>query len=225
MSLLQFLQEAQPRSAGVNVEYRLACSGEFYNRKVLTYDWRKSDVTRILLERPFPIFVASRPFDSYPQEMCVQVALNTVTEEGGSPSMRSSRTFLPDTDVIEDLCALLTLLSRRLVSPVTKTREKHEGADAACWYQSEIPMPILHGPKFVAWPRRPATVITSATGQAFKSNDPPPVGVDPDALAKFLLDLPSTPNAEDIVHAARLYQSALELIEELPDTAYLTLVP
>lgn len=224
MYLLKFLQEAPDRSAGVNVEYRLACSGEFYNRKVLTSDGRKNDVTRILLERPFPIFVTSQPFDSYPQELCVRVTLNTVTEEGGSPSVRGYRTFLPDTDVIEDLCAVLTLLSRRLVSLVTKTREKHGDAYAARWYQSEIPMPIIHGSKVVAWPRRAATVITSATGQTFKSNDPPPVGVDPDALAKFLVELPGMPNAQEIVYAARLYKSALELIEDRPDTAYLALV-
>jgi hypothetical protein len=216
MYLLKFLEEARSRSAGVNVEYRLACSGEFYNRKVLTHDWRKSDVTRILLEQPFPIFVASQPFDSYPQELCVRLTLNTVTEEGGSPEMRGSRTFLPDTNVIEDLCSVLTLLSRRLVSPVTKTREKYN--------QSDIPMPILHGSKVVVWPRRAATIITSVTGQAFKSNDPPPVGVDPDALTKFLIDLPGIPNAQEIVYAARLYRSALELIEDRPDTAYLTLV-
>ena len=85
MYLLKFLEEARSRSAGVNVEYRLACSGEFYNRKVLTHDWRKSDVTRILLEQPFPIFVASQPFDSYPQELCVRLTLNTVTEEPRLP--------------------------------------------------------------------------------------------------------------------------------------------
>ena len=52
----------------------------------------------------------------------------------------------------------------------------------------------------------------------------PPVGVDPHALAKFLIELPGMPNAQDIVHAARLYKSALELIEDRPDTAYLALV-
>lgn len=50
------------------------------------------------------------------------------------------------------------------------------------------------------------------------------MGVDPQALAKFLVELPSMPNAQDIVHAARLYKSALELIEDRPDTAYLALV-
>lgn len=224
MYLLKFLRQAQDRSAGVNVEYRLACSGEFYNRKVLTFDWRKSDITRILLERPFPVFVVSQPFDSYPQELCVRITLNFVSEEGGSPSMRGIRTFLPDIDVIEDLCAVLTLLSRRLVSPAMKTREKHDDDYSGRWYQSEIPTPVLRPSKVVVWPRRPATVITSATGQTFKSNDPPPVGIDTTALEKFLVDLPNRPNADAIVHAARLYKSALELIDDRPDTAYLTLV-
>ena len=49
MYLLKFLHEKQERPTGVEVEYRLACSGEFYNRKVETADWRKSDVTRIPL--------------------------------------------------------------------------------------------------------------------------------------------------------------------------------
>jgi hypothetical protein len=225
MYLLKFLQESRDRSAGINVEYRLACSGEFYNRKAVTHDWRKSDVSRVLLERPFPIFVASQPFDSYPQELCVRTTLNFVTETGGSPAMRGSLTFLPDSDVIDDLCAVLTLLSRRLVSVVTKTREKYDDdAHAARWYQSEVPTPIIYGSKIVAWRRRPATVITSATGQTVESNDPPPVGVDPEALAKFLIELSDIANAQEIIHAARLYKSALELIEDRPDTAYLTLV-
>jgi hypothetical protein len=224
MYLLKFLQQPRDLSAGINVEYRLACSGEFYNRNVVTYDWRKSDASRILLKQPFPISVASRPFDSYPQELCARVTLNFVTETAGSPAIRGTKTFLPDSDVIEDLCAVLTLLSRRLVSVVAKTREKHDDSYAARGYHSDIPMPIIYGSKIVAWARRPATVVTSAVGQTIKSNDPPAVGVDPDALAKFLIELPEITNAQDIVHAARLYKSALELIEDRPDTAYLRLV-
>jgi hypothetical protein len=67
MYLLKFLEKAQNRPTGVEVEYRLACSGEFYNRLVETYDWRKSDVTRVLLREPFLVFVTSQPFDSYPK--------------------------------------------------------------------------------------------------------------------------------------------------------------
>jgi hypothetical protein len=39
------------------VEYRLACSGVLYNRRVITADWRKSDASRILLREPVELFV------------------------------------------------------------------------------------------------------------------------------------------------------------------------
>ena len=224
MDLLKFLEKAQDQPIGIEVEYRLACSGEFYNRKAETFDWRKSDVSRILLDKPFLIFITSRPFDSYPQELCVRMTLNYVTEQAGAPNARGTRIFLPDEDVIEDLCAILSLLSRRLVSTVTKISEKLDDKSSPRGLPSEVPMPILGDTRVIAWRRRPVTVITRRAGQEFKSNDPPPVGVDPQALARFLIGLPSTPNAQDIVHTARLYKSALELIEDRPDTAYLALV-
>jgi hypothetical protein len=165
MYLLKFLQEARDRAIGVEVEYRLACSGEFYNRKVQTWDWRKSDVARILLDQPFSIFVTSRPFDSYPQELCARMTLNFVGEDGGAPNARHSITFLPDDDVVEDLCAVLSLLSRRLVSTITKTREKHDDPDTPHWFPSDMPMPILDRPKVIAWRPKPGTVITGWDSQ------------------------------------------------------------
>jgi ribosomal protein S9 len=144
MYLLKFLEEAQDRSiGGEEVEYRLACSAEFYNRKVITSDWRKSDVARILLDKPFLIFVATQPFDSYPQEFCVRMTLNRVTEEAGASNARGVRIFLPDEDVIEDLCAILSLLSRRLISTVAKTRQKLDDQSTPRGLPSEAPMPIL----------------------------------------------------------------------------------
>ena len=87
MYLLRFLEAASTLTANsdagpVGVEYRLACSGEFYNRRVETFDWRKSDITRVLLRGPFELFVASQPFDSYPQELCMRLNLAVVTEQG-----------------------------------------------------------------------------------------------------------------------------------------------
>jgi hypothetical protein len=225
MYLLKFLEKAEDQCiGGEEVEYRLACSGEFHNRKVETFDWRKSDVARILLDKPFLIFVASQPFDSYPQELCVRMTLNRVTEEAGAPNARGVRRFLPDEDVIEDLCAILSLLSRRLISTVAKTRQKLDDQSTPRGLPSEVPMPILGHTKVNTWRRRPITIITGWTSQEFRSNDPPPVGVDPQVLGKFLIELPSMRNAQDVVHAARLYKSALELIEDRPDTAYLALV-
>lgn len=33
-------------------EYRFLCSGELYRGSVLTWDWRKSAITRIVLDSP-----------------------------------------------------------------------------------------------------------------------------------------------------------------------------
>jgi hypothetical protein len=109
MYALRFLKErleGKPPAGEVEVEYRLACSGELYNRSIKTGDWRKSDATRILLRTPFELFVASQPFDDYPQELCARLVLTRAIES----DQLFSRGFLPDKDVIEDLCSLLTLL-------------------------------------------------------------------------------------------------------------------
>jgi hypothetical protein len=204
MYILRALQELGGRSTGVNVEYRLACSGEFYRHGVLTGDWRKSDVTRLLLDEPFPMFVVSRPFEEFPQELCIRFSINRVTESDGN----FSRSILPDVEVVDDLCALLTLLSRRLITRVVKTREKLDDPHSTKWYQSELPMPVVSHPQVVAWRRNPNT----------------PVAVDSLSLTQFLTKLPSLPHAQEIVHAARLYKYALESIEDRPDTAYLALI-
>src|SRR5215813_13867667 len=126
MYLLHFLRNyeklAVERSAyHSNVEYRLACSGELFNRRVLTYDWRKSDVTRVLLRSPFELFVVSRPFHSYPQELALRFGVDYAKEESGN---NFTSTFLPDDEVVEDLCAVLTLLARRLITMVVNTRQQ-----------------------------------------------------------------------------------------------------
>jgi hypothetical protein len=121
MYFVKFLQTPDHQAGGDQVEYRLVCSGEFFNRTVLTYDWRKSDATRILLEEPFSLLVASRPFDTYPQELCLRLTVAEVTEQATHGTSTSSLIFLPDDDIVEDICAILSLLSRRLISPVVKT--------------------------------------------------------------------------------------------------------
>jgi hypothetical protein len=84
MYFLKFLEKARDRSGiasdGVEVEYRLACSGELYNRKVLTADHRKGDITRVLLRSPIELFVASQPFSDYPQELCARMKIGQITE-------------------------------------------------------------------------------------------------------------------------------------------------
>lgn len=74
------------------------------------------------------------------------------------------------------------------------------------------------------WDRRPATIVTSMGGQRVIDNNPPPVGVDPEAFSEFLLKLPHIPRAVDVVYASRLYKTALGLIESQPDIAYQLLI-
>jgi len=224
MYALGFLKERSEgkHSVGaVEVEYRLACSGELYNRNVQTGDWRKSDASRILLRTPFELFVASHPFEDYPQELCARLVLTYATES----EQLFTRTFLPDKDVIEDICSLLSLLSRRLIAPVAKIRERHTTEIAALGsYGTDVPIPIMVQSHVASWKKRPATVITSIQQQQIINNDPPPVGVDDDALSELLTKLPTIKSAEKIVHAARLYRTALESIESRPDIAYQLLI-
>jgi hypothetical protein len=221
---LAFLEAARANAgnvaAGIDVEYRLACSGEFYNRSAVAADRRKSDITRVLLRAPFELFVASQPFDDYPQELCARIQVQQVTESDYSGPVHDTHIFVPDEDIIEDLCSLLTLLSRRLVSPVGKTRERHPRADTGLGsYDSDFPVPILKMPRFAFWSSRPISTVRNAKEQA-----PPPVGVSAGALTDVLLKLPDIPRATEVVYAARLYRSALEYLESRPDIAYQLLV-
>lgn len=228
MYLLQFLAGPSSHTGAVNVEYRLACSGELCNRKVLLAgDYRKSDASRVLLLTPLELFVVGNPFDKYPQELCIRLNLSNVTESEGSASI----TFRPDQDVVEDFCSILSLLSRRLISPIAKIRERHPDYssglglhDASGSYASEFPAPIMQLSEAPVWGPRPLTIITTMEGQQVINNNPPLVGVDPWALSEFLLRLPNVPKADQLVYAARLYRAALEIIENRPDIAYLLLI-
>jgi hypothetical protein len=196
----------------------------------MTFDWRKSDATRLLLAEPFSLQVASRPFDSYPQELCVRFTVGFETEQTSHVRYSGSTfasTFLPDEDIVEDVCSILTLLSRRLVTRVAKTMQTPGFAPPSTqsWpLQLPVPMPIVGGFMVVAWPRRPLTITTTMTEQTVTFNEPPPVGIDHDALGIFLANLGRREGAQDIVYAAKQYKTALELIADRPDTAYLALV-
>jgi len=47
------------REGEPSVEFRLLCSGELYNSKVVTADHRKCDSCRVLLTSPFELIVSS----------------------------------------------------------------------------------------------------------------------------------------------------------------------
>jgi hypothetical protein len=116
-------------------------------------------------------------------------------------------------------------VSRRLITPVGKIRERHStGIDGLGSYGEDVPIPIMAHSKVAIWKRRPATIITTVHQQNFILNDPPPVGVDDGALATLFKTLPTIEHAENIVNAARLYRTALELIDSRPDIAYQLLI-
>jgi hypothetical protein len=56
MYLLPYLKEAAKMGGqpyDFNVEYRLACSGEFYNCTAGVGSWRSFEMARLPLQRPF----------------------------------------------------------------------------------------------------------------------------------------------------------------------------
>ncbi len=230
MYLLRFLQAASAKAIdkgerSVAVEYRLACSGELYRRDVETFDWRKSDLTRILLTTPIELFVASQPFNDYPQELCARFVTDFVSESETIDNISASTSFPPDEDIVEDLCSLLSLLSRRLISPSSKTRERHTPAPSGlASYGTDSPLPTFTIRPATQWAQRPFTVVTSVDGQRLIDNNPPPVGVSPRILGDCLKALPTIPDAEVLLYASRLYRAALELIESRPDIAYQLLI-
>jgi hypothetical protein len=87
MYVLDLLKRSNSNAAhateDVYFEYRLLCSGALYNAEVLTADWRKSDITRLLVDGPFILTVCSHPFDDYPQELSLRFQTALVTETKG----------------------------------------------------------------------------------------------------------------------------------------------
>jgi hypothetical protein len=229
MYILEYLKEIAigGNKPGKTVEYRLACSGELFNSVPKVWDHQKEAICRMLLRSPFELFVTSNPFNDYPQELALRFSLREITETvvGKENGFKVLNSFLPDRDVVEDLCSVLTLLSRRLIVPIFKTREKSaETLEAFGSFAEDYPTPVLPLRSFSSWRPRPATVITSFNGSEVELNAPPAVGVDPAGLRRILVALPTANCATAIMNACRFYQTALELIESRPDIAYQLLI-
>src|SRR3990172_2857790 len=110
MWVLDFLSDPgwKGTSHRVNVEYRLVSSGVLYNGDVLTTDWIKTDATRLISRKPITLLVASRPIDSYPQELMLRFTSAPVTQKIGT----YQSIFSPDREICKDVCALLTIFCR-----------------------------------------------------------------------------------------------------------------
>jgi hypothetical protein len=206
----------------VSFEYRLLCSGELYNAEVLTSDWRKNDVTRVLFDSPFTLIVCSYPFNEYPQELALRFSSPLITEKDG----QSSSMFHPDDDIARDLAALLTLLCRRLITVASKVREGHprQYPSEPAWFQDwSIDFVKSLGP--IHWEHKPSAIIYGPNGVTkIIDYNPPPLRVNSSHLKHVLLNLPKLPLAESLVLSARLYSLALQQLESDVDIAYQLLI-
>ena len=208
-------------------EYRLLCSGELYNGRVQTFDWRKSDVTRILLRAPCALRVVSQPFDDYPQELSLLiVAPHSVTETRGDFSI----VLRPDDQIVEDLVSLLTLFLRRLVTVFAKVRVRYPHNFSAPLglekpEPSDLHLPIANPATRVAWKTRGISVMWMAGKvESLTDHKPRPLPVHPDDLESKLGAVPKLTLSSAYIPAARLYAQAMRLIEDWPDVAYQRLI-
>jgi hypothetical protein len=207
-------------------EYRLLCSGELYNSRVLTFDWRKSDATRNLLSDLCPLSVVSRPFDDYPQELSLRVAApESVIESKGISSIIRR----PDDDIARDISALLTLFLRRLITVFAKPLITyphdpfHRIDESVCPYDWSAPIANHAIP--IAWKKKPAQIGWGMGGlESFFDPNPSPLGVDSVALLRKFGAVAQIKHKENFVRAARLYAEAMRLIGEWPDVAYQRLI-
>ena len=226
--LKEFLKNPNPKPSRnvYDVEYRLLCSGEIYNGSVIApTGWRKSSITRLLLRKPFLLFVSSQPFDRFPQEICLRARMKyrTISEEN------VMSTFLPSDEIVRDISSILSLLTHRLVSNYGKIRERHTvnlkeyGTDYRKYFQ-DFPQPIFGECNSITWKHRGFSIIYGANETTVKEYNPPPQPILDKVIQSIFVRLPKWNMFEVFVRVARIYQQALEMIEELPEVAYELLV-
>jgi hypothetical protein len=221
MDLPQYIREHDEAGQSPNddceVEYRLLCSGTLHRE--LLGDWTKSDVARRVVDAPFRLFVASQPIDSNPQELSLRFRIGPETV---GPTY-NQLTHHPDEEVVEDLAGFLTVVFRRPVSVLGRTRTVYLNMEGLSG-PGDFPNPIfnLAGRH---WTPRGSTVNYGPPPNPIQitNNDPPPVAVSPGPIIKQLRGLASS-NSQDVLRAIRLYTTALELIYERPQVSYLLLV-
>lgn len=221
MYLIDFLRgfpNLESAKEWVSFEYRLLCSGALYNANVRTFDWRKSDVTRILLESPFRLIVCSRPLDDYPQEFALYFSSPLIIEKKG----QTSSMFHPDDDIVRDLAALLTLLYRRLITVTAKVRVVNPNMPAIF---QDCPIGFTKSLSRIHWEYK-LPIFANYSDGTVKITDynPPPIGIDPERLKKMLLTISRHPFAESIILSSRLYSLALQQLEHDIDIAYQLLI-
>jgi len=208
MHILNFLQSAREKASqgtepAVHVEYRLVCSGTLFPDNLMG-DWSMSDVARILLRHPIELLVASRPYDTYPQELALRFAVPSVTEREG----QSAFVYTPDHEIASDVAALLTLLCRRLITVGGKVRAQCNDPNVPPLL-ADYPVPIVTTTKISYWTPRQSPSYRPHP-QAFNASD----------IGHILLTLPQLKVASAVIRAARLYALAMDLIESQWEICY-----
>ena len=225
MYLIEALRKATlPPEPGEQIsEFRLLCSGTLHRGNVQTYDWRKTDACRALIDGRIVLFVASQPADFYPQELMLRIPVSMVVESssfrGGAPSI--SKMGFPHREVATDLAALLTLLLRRLICVHSQVRVLGDSAFPKAIGMDDWPLPVTQASRPAVWRRRLLGILTHSDGrQEVEDHSPAPVPVDTAWLKCILSEFPAMPAARTILACARLYSQGMELIEERADVAY-----
>ena len=199
-------------------EYRLTCSG-FLSGNVP----RGGGNARVLMAKPFEWVVASEvwrkvPTDEWPQETMVRFQVMPIDRIVGN----AHHSYYPDDELAHALAALLSLLTRRLISVAgcVSYRTVDKGPDRPIL---ELPLPLFTRLQLRHWQLQPHVVLRRAQESEARAVDynPEPKTVDRDAYASLLSALPQLKAARSLVLAARLYSQALALVHQEPDMAYL----
>jgi hypothetical protein len=183
----------------------------FDNRRLRAESWRSFEIARLLLQRPFELYVVSRPFNHFPQELCLRFGLNWIMDR--QPGGGSTGTAPPYDDLVEDVWAVLTLLSRRLVIPAFEVRTlygNHGGTTRADSFHGDVPSPTAAVGDFSNWGIRVSRAERIGRTVNVVEHPAPPLSVDMDALQNAFLSLPGSQYGKELLQAARAYSSALD---------------
>lgn len=185
------------------VEYHLLSWRELYNKTILTADRYSSGAAEWVVQGgsdSYTVTVASRPYYSLPQELCLSFDCFTQTIKVDSSAVGITSTAPPIEQVASEFSVLLSVFAREPLVPIGIRRLGDR--------------PITGRPHYMVPPR------------AHRASAPPPFGID---SAEFISILKGFAVAEDakveaVIGAAKFYHAGLSLVGFDPSVAYVSLV-
>lgn len=210
----------QAATGPLTYEHRLLLSGCGYNADLLG-DASRSDLGRILLLEPVELLTAALPFSEYPQELVLRISVREKARTSGAQTV----SYAPHREIVGGIVALLSIYLRRLVTHGgTNTVETSDWIPAHPILK-RLPIPIVSSSKQATfWSKLPLNSLTSVDGTTLHNPNPEAVGVSPEKLRLFLLQIGKHPQAKKIIDAARSYHRGLELLFDHPDISYLCFI-